>query len=318
MVAVSLAARKNLTSTTIHPSAAAGPSPVQAPTTGSRVGKFLLVECIGKGGLGLVYRALHTTLNIPVAVKFLKSQASGDVADFLDQFRAEARLLAQLSHPNVVRILDFEDEPTLPYVVMELIEGLSIQDLLAQTGRIWWDRAVGLLLQAVDGLEAAWRLGIVHRDVKPANILVTRDGTAKMVDFGLAVRVDPGAAQSATQDSAHEWLDGTIAYMCPERARNPGSVDFRADIYSLGITFFQMVTGRLPFSGGSVFKVMTAHLRDPVPAAHDLVLDVPPAITAVIHRMTAKQLSDRYQTYDEVRAALRAIQGSQVATATGR
>jgi serine/threonine protein kinase len=255
----------------------------------------------------MVYRALHTTLNVPVAVKFLRNRTAGAVDEFLDRFRAEARLLAQLNHPNVVRVLDYEDDPALPYVVMEFVEGLSIQDLLAQTGRIWWERAVTILLQTVDGLEAAGRLGIVHRDVKPGNILVARDGTVKVVDLGLAVRIDPQDATPAAGPPTH--MDGTLAYMCPERARNPAGIDIRADIYSLGITFFQMVTGRLPFDGSSVFRVLAAHAGEPMPAAHETAPDVPPAVSEVIRQMTAKQPEDRYQSYEEVRLALLGLRG---------
>ncbi|QJW97806.1 Serine/threonine protein kinase PrkC, regulator of stationary phase [Frigoriglobus tundricola] len=229
-----------------------------------------------------------------------------DGAEFLDRFRAEARLLAQLNHPNVVRVLDFEDDPTRPYVVMEFVEGLSIHELLAQTGRIWWNRAVALLLQAVDGLEAAGKLGIVHRDVKPANILVTRDGTAKVVDLGLAVRIDP--EHGPASDLSRSRVDGTVAYMCPERARNPAAVDLRADIYSLGITLFQMVTGRLPFTGTNAFEVIAAHACDPLPTAHEIATDVPPDISALVSRMAAKRPEDRFQSYNDVRAALLAIQ----------
>ena len=264
------------------------------------------MDCIGKGGLGLVYRALHTTLNIPVAIKFLRNRSGS--ADFLDQFRAEARLLAQLNHPNVVRVLDFEDDPERPYVVMEFVEGLSIQELLAQSGRIQADRALALLIHAVDGLEAAQRVGIVHRDVKPANILVTRDGTAKLVDLGLAIQVNTGDPSPSSAGGSNLQALGTIAYMCPERATNPDLVDHRADIYSLGVTLFQMVTGRLPYTGANSFEVMASHSCDPVPAAHALVPEVGREVSAVICRMIAKRPDDRYQTFADVRAALVEVQ----------
>jgi serine/threonine protein kinase len=296
MVGISLAAHKDHS---LAPSSPPAAGPV-VPGIGVKVGKCLLLDCIGKGGLGVVYRALHTSLQISVAVKFLRNQSK--VGGFLARFRAEARLLAQLNHPNVVRVLDFEDDPEQPYVTMEFVEGLSVHDLLVQTGRILPDRAVVLALQMVSGLEAAWKLGIVHRDIKPANVLVARDGTARLVDFGMAVRLD------ADQPDGRGPLrpEGTVAYMCPELARYPDQLDHRADIYSLGVTLFQMVTGRLPYQGANSFELMAAHAADPVPDPRGLAPDVPADLAAVIQRMMAKRPDDRFPTYDALRSALRA------------
>jgi serine/threonine protein kinase len=284
------------------------PKPV-TPATGVKVGRCLLLDCIGSGALGVVYRALHTTLNIPVAVKFLKEQAA--VGGFLERFRAEAQLLAQLTHPNIVRVLDFDDDPARPYVQMEFVEGLSVQDLITQTGRILPGRAVALALQMVDGLEAAWKLGIVHRDIKPANILVTREGTARLVDFGLAARVS--ADRPADAGAAH--VEGTVAYMCPELVKQPGAADHRADMYALGVTLYQMVTGKLPYTARTPPLMLMAHACAPVPDAREAVPDVPAELAAVIQKMMAKSPADRFGTYDALREALLEVARPAVARA---
>jgi serine/threonine protein kinase len=176
--------------------------------------------------------------------------------------------------------------------------------LLAQAGRLRVDRAVAVILGAVDGLEAAWRVGIVHRDVKPANILITRDGTVKLVDLGLAARVRTDAGDKAATAIDHCQVDGTLAYLCPERARNPAGADHRADIYALGVTFFQLLTGRLPFTGDTGYEVLAAHACDPIPDRDTAAPDVPKGIYAVMSRMLAKNPAERFQTYDSLRNAL--------------
>ncbi|MGL6096466.1 MAG: protein kinase domain-containing protein, partial [Fimbriiglobus sp.] len=180
------------------------------PQPGVQIGKYLLIECIGRGGSGMVYRALHTKLKTPVAVKFLRPDVLEGDSDALPRLTQEAQLLAQLVHPNVVRVLDFEDDPGRPYVVMEFIDGPSAADLVKQSGRVASGRVIEIGRHVLAGLDAARRLGIVHRDVKPGNILLTRDGVSKLVDLGLAVVSRPAGPPAGSGPAAAE---GTVGYM---------------------------------------------------------------------------------------------------------
>jgi serine/threonine protein kinase len=268
--------------------------------TGAQVGRYLLLECVGKGGAGVVYRALHTTLKTLVAVKFLRPDiGSGDGAA-QERLAREAQLLAQLNHPNVVRVLDFEDDPVRPYVVMEFVDGLTAAELIRQSGRLSAGRAVEVALDVAAGLAAAREIGIVHRDVKPGNVLVTRSGASKLVDLGLATVTRPDLA-AARPDAPP--VEGTVGYMSPE-ALSAGLVDHRSDVYSLGATLFHLIAGRLPFTGRSAAEVVMKHLRHPPPAVHEFAPETPPQLSAFIQTMMAKDPAARPQTHQEVRAEL--------------
>jgi len=281
------------------------PMPAGHPSSRYRIGgilgKCLLIEKIGQGTTGIVYRAIHRTLNIPVAVKILHFEDAENERGLHEKFGAEARLLAQLNHPHILRVWDFEDDAHAPYLVLEHVEGLSLAELIQQSGRLLLDRALEIVMQMTQALAAAWKLGVVHRDVKPGNILVNRDGTAKLADLGLAVLVD------ARRTAAGESLAGTAAYMAPEQASG-AEVDHRADQYALGATFYHALTGRLPFTGRTRVEVMLKHARDPVVPPHQLVADLDPAASAVIARMLAKQPADRFPDYDALLRALLDLQ----------
>ncbi len=276
------------------------PVPLQP---GSQIGKYLLIECIGKGGAGVVYRALHTKLKTPVAVKFLRPEVLAGDPDALGRFTHEAQLLAQLIHPNVVRVLDYEDEPTRPYVVMEYVDGLSAADLLKQCGRVAPERATGITLDVIDGLDAARKIGVVHRDVKPGNVLLPREGPSKLVDLGLAVVARSDTSGGVPSPSQSAPVEGTVGYMPPEQALG-STVDHRSDQYSLGCTLYHLVTGQLPFAGRSVPEVIMAHLRKPPTPPHEVAPGIPPALSRVILTMLEKSASDRYQDYATLRAEL--------------
>jgi serine/threonine protein kinase len=294
------------------PDAVESGTPLRAgerPAVGRWMGKCLLTELVGRGGSAMVFRALHTTLRIPVAVKVLLLDQIERDRRVLDLLGEEAALLARLNHPNIVRVLDFEGDATYPYLVLEFVEGLSLADLISQSGRLRPDRAVGVMRQVCAGLAEARRLGVVHRDIKPANILVARDGAAKIVDLGLAVIVGAGPSNKSSSAAGLDVLAGTVAYMAPEQSLGGTDLDHRCDIYSLGATFYHAVTGQVPFRGRTMLEVMRKHAQEPVPLAHLAAPDVPPGFSEVIARMMAKQPTERYADYAELDAALAGLVG---------
>jgi eukaryotic-like serine/threonine-protein kinase len=286
-----------------------GPTPKVANTAnlsepivlqaGAVLGKCLLTGQIGKGGYGVVYSALHQTLGIPVAIKVLLSGSDVPDPEHVRQLRMEAQLLARLNHPNIIRVLDFDDTP-LPYVVMEHVEGPSLADLITTTGSIWCQRACGIFAQTVLGLKAAWDVGIVHRDIKPGNILLNKAGEAKIADLGLAMSPFHSSLKSASNSPI-----GTCVYMAPEQARTAHDVDFRADIYSLGATFYHAVTGQLPFTARSAREMLMKHQFDVLTPANVRAPQLVDAETAnLIGRMMAKEPSQRPASYDALHAEL--------------
>ncbi|MFN4258793.1 MAG: serine/threonine-protein kinase [Gemmataceae bacterium] len=284
-------------------SSASAPRPRAAsvlPEVGAVLGKCLLTERLGQGSAGVVFRAMHQTLNIPVAVKVLHMDAEQTGSDAYAQLRSEARLLAQMNHPHVVRVLDFEDAIDFPYLVLEYVEGLSLAQLITQSGRLRWDRATEIIRQTALALAAASRLRIVHRDVKPGNILLTRDGTAKLADLGLAV---VGGKRGGDGGNAPA-MAGTAAYISPEQVSNSTPIDFRADIYSLGATFYHAVTGELPFTGRSRLEVMLKHVKEELVPPHQQASEVPMPISQLITRMMAKEPAARPADYDQLLADL--------------
>jgi hypothetical protein len=270
-------------------------------TSGQLLGRCLITGRIAEGSYGVVYRALHRTLNIPVAVKVLHPELLEGESKAVQQFRTEAMLLARLNHPNIVRLWDFDDTVSPPYLVLEYIQGASVADLIQRRGPLTLPLSLRIILQAIDGLEAARQVGIVHRDVKPANLLLTRDERAKIADLGLAAVANRGR-HAGPGDGAP--MAGTVAYLAPEQANNPGLLDHRSDIYSLGATFYHMITGRLPFSGRSSLEVLMKHANEPVPPPQSVVPRLDRGVCDVILRMMAKNPADRFRSYDDLRDAL--------------
>jgi serine/threonine protein kinase/CheY-like chemotaxis protein len=275
---------------------------------GDTLGKLLLTDAMGEGATGKVFRALHQTLNIPVAVKILHSAELERDPTLHHQLRREAQLLAQLNHPNIVRVWDFEDNPDLPYIVLEIVEGLSLADLIDQTGRLSPRHALDLILPVADGLAAAARLGIIHRDVKPANILMSRDRVPKLVDLGVAIAFGAEPVVRLASDSGRMVeIVGTPAYMSPEQFLAPDTVDHRSDIYSLGVTFYHAITGRLPYEGTTPRSVLMNKVQSDFTPADQLVHGLPLAVSDVLSRMMQKDPDDRFERYDELLAALRSL-----------
>lgn len=274
---------------------------------GMVLGRCLVTERIGQGASGMVYRALHQTLNIPVAVKVLHRSVFEQDPSVAEQLKREARLLAQLNHPNLIRVWDFQDDVSLPYVVLEYVEGMSLAELIEQSGKLRADRGLRFIAQAADGLAAGHKIGIVHRDVKPANILITKDGSCKVADLGLALVCSDQLKTSTGAAQEQLGLAGTAAYIAPEQIRDAGCVDGRSDIYALGATAYHAVTGTMPFRGRSAREVMFKHLREePVPP-HHLEPLLSPAASAAILKMMAKNPNDRFQTCEEVMVALASL-----------
>jgi serine/threonine protein kinase len=281
--------------------------------------EYQLLEELGEGGMGTVYKARHAKLKRTVALKVLPRNRTHD-AQAIARFEREMEAVGKLEHPNIVRALDAGEHNGTHYLVMEFIDGVDLSKLVQRRGRLALADACELVRQAAVALQHAYEHGLVHRDVKPSNLMLTTAGTAaaattvrgpdaggqvKLLDLGLALLAGPQpAAQFLT---ASNQMMGTADYVAPEQVGDSHAVDIRADIYSLGCTLFKLLTGEAPFSGakyGSSLQKMLAHRREPIPPVTQLRPDVPGELAAVLNRMCAKQPSDRFATPAEVAAAL--------------
>lgn len=257
--------------------------------------RYEIIEKIGSGGMADVYKAKCHTLNRMVAVKMLKEEFSRD-ENFVVRFKMEAQATAGLAHPNIVNVYDVVDEGDIHYIIMELIEGITLKNYIAKKGRLEGKETIGIAIQMAQGIAAAHQQNLIHQDIKPQNIIISKDGKVKVTDFGIA-----RAISSRTQD---KHTIGSIHYISPEQARGD-LVDVRSDIYSLGITMFEMVTGRLPFDGKNVVAVASAHLKNPITPPKECNPDIPESLEQIILKCTEKQPEDRYSTVDEVIVDLR-------------
>jgi serine/threonine-protein kinase len=263
------------------------------PRRPKRLGKYEVVRHIATGGMGAVYRAIDTVLNREVALKVLPPGTAAQ-GNALERFRREARNGAKLRHENIVTIYEFDQAGSTFYLAMELIDGIDLQEHIDRKGRLDPEEARQITIQAARALDHAHSLGVVHRDVKPSNFLITLKGDqllVKMSDFGLA-RETTDAETRVTRDGT---TVGTIDYMAPEQARDCGSADCRSDIYSLGCTLFHMLTGRAPFEG-SIPERVYKHSHEEPPDLQQLNPRVSEALCAVVRRMLAKDPAERYPT----------------------
>lgn len=258
-------------------------------------GRYEILSLIGTGGMSEVYQAKCHTLNRLVAVKVLKEEFCGD-SNFVSKFKMEAQAAAGLSHPNIVNVYDVVDEENLHYIVMELIEGITLKSYILKKGHLGVKEAIGIAIQVAQGMAAAHDQHIVHRDIKPQNMLISRDGKVKVADFGIARAV-------STQTIGMNAV-GSVHYISPEQAKGSYS-DARSDIYSMGITVFEMVTGTLPFDGENTVSVAMAHLEKPMISASELNPEVTPSLERIILKCTEKRPSQRYQDAYELVADLR-------------
>jgi serine/threonine-protein kinase len=279
--------------------------------SGFFLANYKLLAHIGSGGMSEVYLAEHVRLARRVAIKILPVDRVKQ-GSYLERFQVEARASAMLDHPNLVRIHDFGNVGALHYLVMEYIDGDDLAARVRNEGPLPISAAVEIIAQAAEGLQHAHAKGLVHRDVKPSNLIQVRGGCVKVLDLGLAL-VDQDEIGSLTA-RYDEGILGTADYLAPEQVLDSHAVDARSDIYSLGCTLYFLLSGRPPFPKGTVPQKMLAHLkREPVPVSN-LRLDVPEALRAIVAKMMAKDRKDRYRSCREVAAALRSwsieVQGS--------
>jgi serine/threonine protein kinase len=274
---------------------------------GFLLGSYRIIERLGTGGAGTVYLAEHTLMQRRVAIKVLPTPMADDPA-MLERFRLEAHAAAILDHPNVVHVFDFRQDGKLNYIVMEYIDGPNLQQVLARKGALSVPLACEYARQAALGLHHAHRAGMVHRDVKPANLLVDSGGVVKVLDMGLA-RVERLDGESVTRKFNNHAVLGTADYLAPEQALNLHEVDPRADVYSLGATLYALLTGRPPFHDGSIGqKLMWHQTRDPEPV-DKLRPAVPAELATLVARMLAKKAAARPASMEEVASALSAWAG---------
>jgi tRNA A-37 threonylcarbamoyl transferase component Bud32 len=264
------------------------------------LGAYRILRPLGKGGMGVVYLAEHAALGRKVAVKVLAEEQSQEQLA-LERFFREARSAAALDHPNIVRLHDIAEIDGTHFLVMEFVDGTDLQALLEQTGPMHPAQAAGYIVQAAAGLQHAHDRGFIHRDIKPANIILGRDGTVKVLDMGLARSVG-NPKDSLTGQLKEEVITGTADYLSPEQALNV-QLDTRTDIYSLGATFYTLLTGRPPYEGSTSQKLAQHQMAAP-PDVRAVRAAVPAKLAAVVSRMMAKQPRERYQTAREVIAAL--------------
>lgn len=253
-------------------------------------GRYEVVGRIGTGGMADVYKAKDHKLNRFVAVKVLKSEFREDKA-FITKFRAEAQAAAGLAHPNIVNIYDVGEDRGVNYIVMELVEGITLKEYIAKKGRLAVREATSIAIQVSQGLEAAHNSGIIHRDVKPQNIIISTDGKVKVTDFGIA--------RATSSNTINTTVMGSVHYSSPEQVRG-GYSDTKSDIYSLGITMYEMLTGHVPFDGDTTVSIAIKHLQEEMKSPEVYVPNLPKSTVQIIYKCTQKSPDRRYAKMSEL------------------
>lgn len=256
-------------------------------------GRYELIEKIGEGGMAIVYKAKCRLLNRYVAIKILRPEFTKD-EQFVENFRRESQAAAGLSHPNIVSVYDVGQEGNIHFIVMELVEGKTLSQLIEEKGRLDYKEAINITRQVASALSLAHKNQIVHRDIKPHNILITNTGVAKLADFGIAK-----AVSASTIIGGNNKVMGSVHYFSPEQARG-AYVDERSDIYSLGIVLYEMLTGKVPFDGDNPISIALMHINDPMPSVNAEIPGLPPQLEKIIMKATDKYQSNRYRTADEM------------------
>ena len=271
--------------------------------TGHTLGTCTLTKLLGQGGMGAVYLAQQERPARNVAVKVLLPNLAMNNQEFMARFRREADLIAKLEHMNIMPIYEYGEKDGIPYLVMPYLSGGSLRDVLIQKGALSLAVTTNYIEQACSALDYAHAQGVIHRDLKPANFLLHADGRLILADFGIARMVEKSGNTDGTLTIAGTVV-GTPEYMAPEMF-NGGVVDYRADIYELGVVLFQMLNGRVPFTGSSPFTIANRHMQEPLPLLHQSNPTIPPAVDAVIQTATAKRREERYPSAQAMAQALR-------------
>lgn len=246
--------------------------------------RYEIIDKVGSGGMSDVYKALDHKLNRYVAVKILKDEFSEDKS-FVSKFKVEAQSAAGLAHPNIVNVYDVGEENGLYYIVMELVEGITLKKYIEKKGKLPVKEAVSIAIQIAQGIEAAHNNHIIHRDIKPQNVIISREGKVKVTDFGIA--------RAASANTINSNAMGSVHYISPEQARG-GYIDEKSDIYSLGISLYEMITGKVPFEGDSTVTIALQHINEELPSPKLEVPDLPVSVERIIEKCTQKKSERRY------------------------
>ncbi|MBQ8816323.1 MAG: Stk1 family PASTA domain-containing Ser/Thr kinase [Lachnospiraceae bacterium] len=248
--------------------------------------RYEIIEKIGTGGMSDVYRAKDHKLNRFVAVKVLKQEFSEN-ANFVSKFIVEAQAAAGLMHPNIVNVYDVGEEAGIHYIIMELVEGITLKKYIEKKARLSFKEAVSIAIQVSMGIEAAHNNHIIHRDIKPQNIIISKEGKVKVTDFGIA--------KAATSNTVTSNVMGSVHYTSPEQARG-GYSDEKSDVYSLGITLFEMLTGRVPFDGETTVAIAIKHIQEPMPSPREYISEIPISVEQIVLKCCQKAVDRRYQS----------------------
>jgi formylglycine-generating enzyme required for sulfatase activity/cephalosporin-C deacetylase-like acetyl esterase/predicted Ser/Thr protein kinase len=263
-------------------------------------GRYQVIEELGRGGMGRVYRVLDKKVGEEVALKLIKPEIAADEKTIL-RFRNELRTARNIGHPNVTRMYDLGEDEGAHYITMEYVRGEDLKSFIRRSGRLTVDKAVTIAGQVAEGLAEAHRQGVVHRDLKPQNIMIDRDGNARIMDFGIARSVKSGGTTGGGV------MIGTPEYMSPEQVEGK-TVDQRSDLYSLGIILYEMLTGRVPFKGDSVLSVAMKQKSEPPPDPQRQNLQIPDSLSRLILKCLKKEATERYQTAEDLVAGLKAVE----------
>ena len=259
------------------------------------INRYEIIMKIGSGGMADVYKAKDHVLNRLVAIKVLKQEYSTD-ATFVKKFRVEAQSAAGLSHPNIVNVYDVGEDDGVYFIVMELVQGITLKNYIDMKGKLDIREALNISVQIASGLSAAHENRIIHRDIKPQNILVGTDGVVKVTDFGIA--------KAATSNTITSNVMGSVHYTSPEQARG-GYSDEKSDIYSMGITLFEMLTGRVPFNGETTVAIAIKHIQEEMPSPREYVPEIPVCVEQIVLKCTQKSPDRRYDSMESLLIDLR-------------